>query len=68
MPNTKTDPKGFNSENTDRERDAAAKGGPSTSLGQPDGKQGISSPFSEDLQAQIAAKGKKKGVSAGRKH
>jgi hypothetical protein len=56
MPNEKTDRSGFSTSNADEERDMAAKGGPSTTLGNPDGKHGISKPYDEDLQAQIAAK------------
>jgi len=37
-----------------------AKGGPSTSLGKPDDKHGVSKPYDADLQTQIAAKGKEK--------
>jgi len=37
-----------------------AKGGPTTSLGQPDDKHGISHPYDEDLTTQMAAKSKKK--------
>jgi hypothetical protein len=64
MPNEKTDRQGFSTENADQARDTAAKGGPSTGLGNPDSKHGISKPYDEDLQAQIAAKGgnKKKNV------
>ncbi len=60
MPNEKTDRLGASTGNADQQRDAAAKGGPSTSLGIPDDKHGISQPYNEDLQAQIAAKGGKK--------
>jgi len=35
-----------------------AKGGPTTSLGKPDDKHGVSAPYDADLQTQIAAKGK----------
>ena len=58
MPNEKTDRKGFASNEPDKERDMAAKGGPSTSMGNPDDRHGISSPLNEDLQTQIAVKGK----------
>jgi hypothetical protein len=58
MPNEKTDHKGFASNEPDKERDMAAKGGPSTSLGNADDKHGISSPYDEDLQTQITVKGK----------
>ena len=72
MPNEKTDRTGFNTENGDQERDAGAKGGPSTSLGIPDNKHGISAPYDADLQTQITAKGHKeknsvKSVSSGQK-
>jgi hypothetical protein len=59
MPNPKTDNTGFTTSNADEERDMGAKGGPTTSLGRPDDKHGISAPYNSDLQAQIAAKGKK---------
>jgi hypothetical protein len=59
MPNPKTDNTGFSTSNADEERDMGAKGGPSTSLGIPDDKHGISAPYNSDLQTQIAAKGKK---------
>jgi hypothetical protein len=59
MPNPKTDTAGFSTSNADEERDMGSKGGPSTSLGQPDDKHGISSPYNSDLQAQIAARGGK---------
>jgi len=59
MPNPKTDSAGFSTSNADEERDMGSKGGPSTSMGQPDGKHGINTPYDSDLQAQIAAKGGK---------
>ena len=59
MPNPKTDNAGFSTGNVDKERDMGAKGGPSTSMGVPDDKHGISRPYDADLQAQIAAKAKK---------
>ncbi len=59
MPNEKTDSKGF-AYQADQERDMAAKGGPSTSLGKADSKHRVSSPYNEDLQTQIAAKSKHK--------
>ena len=59
MPNPKTDNAGFSTSNADEERDMGAKGGPSTSMGVPDDKHGISAPYDADLQAQIAAKAKK---------
>ncbi len=60
MPNDKTDSTGYAAENQDRERDHAAKGGPATGLGNPDDHHGVSSPYNEDLQTQIAAKGENK--------
>jgi hypothetical protein len=60
MPNPKTDNSGFSTTNADEERDMGAKGGPSTSLGRPDDKHGVSTPYDADLQTQIAAKGKNK--------
>ena len=46
---------GYSSPSGDTERDAAAKGGPTTSLGIPDDKHGISHPYSSDTQTQLAA-------------
>lgn len=60
MPNEKTDSKGFASNEADQERDMAAKGGPTTSLGKADDKHRVVSPYNEDLQTQIAAKSKHK--------
>lgn len=60
MPNPKTDKSGFATSNAAEERDMGAKGGPTTSLGQPDDKHGVSSPYNSDLQTQIVAKGKNK--------
>ena len=39
--------------------DMASKGGPASGLGQADNDHRISKPVKEDLQTQIAAKGKK---------
>jgi hypothetical protein len=60
MPNEKTDRKGFASKEADQERDMAAKGGPSTSLGKSDDKHRVVSPGNEDLQTRIASKNKHK--------
>ena len=60
MPNPKTDSAGFATSNADQERDMGAKGGPTTSTGIPDDKHGNAAPYDSDLQAQIAAKNKKK--------
>lgn len=60
MPNEKTDSKGAATYNADQERDMAAKGGPTTSLGKANDKHQAPKPYSEDLQTQIAAKSKHK--------
>ena len=60
MPNEKTEREGFSTNEAEKERDMAAKGGPMTGPGNPDDRHGISSPYSDDLQTQIAAKGNKK--------
>ena len=60
MPNKKTDSKGFSTNNQDVERDIAGKGGPTLGTGNPDDAHGISHPYDEDLQTQIAAKARKK--------
>jgi hypothetical protein len=60
MPNPKTDSNGFSTNNADEERDMGAKGGPTTSLGSPDDKHGIATPYNDDLATQMAAKSKKK--------
>jgi len=59
MPNPKTDSKGYSSPNADQQRDMGSKGGPTTSLGNPDDKHGVSAPYDEDLATQMAVKGKK---------
>jgi hypothetical protein len=64
MPNPKTDSAGFSTSNADQERDMGAKGGPTTSTGMPDDKHGNAAPYDSDLQAQIAAKDKKKKEKA----
>ncbi|HEY6975508.1 MAG TPA: hypothetical protein VH396_04425 [Chitinophagaceae bacterium] len=60
MPNPKTDKQGFNTSNADEERDMAAKGGPTTSLGQPDDKHAVPAPYDDDTQTQLAAKSTEK--------
>lgn len=60
MPNNKTDSRGFNTESPDVERDNGAKGGPGVGVGIPDSTRGVSHPYNEDLQTQIAAKSNKK--------
>lgn len=59
MPNPKTDQQGFSTENTDKQRDEAAKGGPVTGPGIPDSKHGVATPYEADTQSQIAANSKK---------
>lgn len=60
MPDKKTDNNNYGQQSNESERDLAAKGGPATGLGNPDGKHNISAPYDSDLQTQIAAKGKDK--------
>lgn len=60
MPNPNTDSKGYSTENLDENRDAAAKGGPTTTPGQSENKHAVPHPYTEDLQTQITAKGGKK--------
>ena len=62
MPNQRTDKQGYSTMNPDEERDMAAKGGPTTSLGIADDAHDVSHPYDEDTQTQLAAKstGKKK--------
>ena len=62
MPNKKTDSKGAATQNADQERDIAGKGGPAIGAGIPNAKHAIAHPYDEDLQTQIAAKGKKKNT------
>lgn len=56
MPNTKTDNKGFSTENADQMRDETAKGGPMTGVGNPTDKHGISAPYDSDILTQLAVK------------
>ena len=60
MPNPKSDTNNYGQRSEDGERDLGAKGGPTSGLGSPDDKHSISQPYNEDLQTQIAAKGKNK--------
>jgi hypothetical protein len=60
MQNKKIDNNNYGPQSNESERDLAAKGGPATGLGNPDGKHPISRPYDADLQTQIAAKGKGK--------
>ena len=55
MPNEKTDSLGFVTENADQQRDMAAKGGPTTTLGKADDKHVAPTSTSSDTQTQIAA-------------
>lgn len=56
MPESEVNTNGYTGKNQDEERDMAAKGGPTTTLGNPSDKHGISAPYDADLQTQIAAK------------
>jgi len=56
MDDYKKDQQAYSPLNADEQRDMGAKGGPSTSLGIPDDKHGISQPYNEDTQTQLAAK------------
>ncbi len=60
MPNEKTDSLGFATENSDQQRDMAAKGGPTTTLGKADNDVSIPTPATSDTQTEIAADSSKK--------
>ena len=60
MPDKKIDNNNYGRQSNESERDIAARGAPSTGLGNPDGKHTIQTPYDSDLQTQIAAKGKDK--------
>ena len=60
MPNQRTDKQGYSTVNPDEERDMAAKGGPTTSLGIADDAHDVPHPYDEDTQTQLAAKSTKK--------
>ncbi len=53
MPNEKTDSLGFSTENADQQRDMAAKGGPTTTLGKANDKHTAAKPATEDTQTKI---------------
>jgi hypothetical protein len=53
MPNEKTDPSGFSTVTTDKERDKGAKGDPTTGVGLPGDKH--TSPNLVDTQTALAA-------------
>ena len=55
MPNEKTDSLGFSTENADQQRDMAAKGGPTTTLGKADDKHVAPTSASSDTQTEITA-------------
>jgi len=59
MPNEKTDNRGAATRNPDQERDLAGKEGPVTKSDNPDNEHSVPSPYSSDLQTQIAAKSDK---------
>ena len=46
----------YSTANADEERDMAAKGGPTTSLGIADDAHDVPHPYDEDIQTQLAAK------------
>ena len=56
MLSDKKDQSAYSTVNADEERDMAAKGGPTTTLGIADDAHGISHPYDEDIQTQLAAK------------
>ena len=57
MPNDdKTYQQSYSPVNADEERDMAAKGGPTTSLGIADNAHDVPHPYNEDIQTQLAAK------------
>jgi hypothetical protein len=56
MPDKRTDKQGYSTLNADEERDMGAKGGPTTSLGIADNAHGVSHPYDDDIQTQLAAK------------
>lgn len=55
MPNEKTDSLGFSTENSDMQRDMAAKGGPTTTLGKADSKHVAPTSASSDTQTEITS-------------
>lgn len=59
MPNEKTDRRGGSTVAPDTERDLAGKEGPVTKSGNPNAKHAVPSPYNDDLQTQIAARGNK---------
>jgi hypothetical protein len=63
MPDQRTDKQGYSTVNPDEERDMAAKGGPTTSLGIADDAHDVPHPYNEDIQTQLAAKSSKKKKS-----
>jgi len=56
MPNDKKDQQAYSTVNADEQRDMAAKGGPTTSLGIADDAHDVPHPYDEDIQTQLAAK------------
>jgi len=68
MPDNKTDSNNYGRQSNESERDLAAKGGPVTGLGNPDGKHNIQTPYDSDLQTQIAAKSKDKDKKKRERH
>lgn len=60
MPTENTDSNGFAAGSTDTQTDMGAKGGPTTTLGNPDANHDISHPYNDDIQTQLAAGSHKK--------
>ncbi|HTL07978.1 MAG TPA: hypothetical protein VL307_06960 [Chitinophagaceae bacterium] len=56
---TRMDNNNYGRQSSESERDLAAKGGPTTGLGNPDAKHSGAAPYDADLQTQIAARGSK---------
>ena len=56
MSTSRNNQQAYSTVNADEERDMAAKGGPTTSLGIADNAQDVPHPYNDDLQTQIAAK------------
>ncbi len=64
MPNEKTDSLGFSTENPDQQRDMAAKGGPTTTLGKANSKHVASTPATSDTQTEITSDTEDNGDSS----
>lgn len=60
MPENENNTNGYAARNDDEQEDMAAKGGPTTTLGQADAKHSIPHPYDDDTQTQLAAKSTEK--------